>query len=624
MKTCARCGVGKELDEFQRDRSRKDGRQNYCRKCRYEVASLYRQTPRGREARRAYRQTPNGREARREADRRYEQTPQRREAKRKYRQTPAGREVRREFHRRYRQNPDHRPSILARLALNKAVYAGEVARGSCAHCGTTSRIEAHHPDYSKPLDVVWLCRFHHRELHNKSPGRDPGALESRRAGRQREGNTMAEGTMQHEQERALVPAEQVGRDVAQVVPKAALPIFQGAIQPADFDGLYRLSRAIAASGLTPQGIKTPEQVFVALAQGLEVGLSPMASLQNIAVVNGRPTIWGDSLLALVERSGELGAFEETFTGQPYADPFAAVCRATRKYPDGRTRSTEEAFSVEDAKLAGLWGKAGPWKQYPKRMMKYRARSFALRDLFPDVLKGLRTTEEMQDAPRVVDSAPGSVFEAEEVRAPAQPAPAVPVLDVVPADEPETPAPPKRTRRAKAPAEAPQAAPVAAEVADATAEPNPWDEEQTAAPASSPETPPAGAPALGEVVKTRFGEGTVSRYTEDEEGRGPIFWLLLEDGREMPFYAREFQASASAVRQPGEPTKPAAAPQGSGSGFVLCKGVHGGRMVSLLAVCDRCPEVLGCAEFKAGREKIAANANGNSEAGASKPVARKLF
>ena len=187
MKTCARCGVGKELDEFQRDRSRKDGRQNYCRKCRYEVASLYRQTPRGREARRAYRQTPNGREARREADRRYEQTPQRREAKRKYRQTPAGREVRREFHRRYRQNPDHRPSILARLALNKAVYAGEVARGSCAHCGTTSRIEAHHPDYSKPLDVVWLCRFHHRELHNKSPGRDPGALESRRAGRQEEG-----------------------------------------------------------------------------------------------------------------------------------------------------------------------------------------------------------------------------------------------------------------------------------------------------------------------------------------------------------------------------------------------------------------------------------------------------
>jgi hypothetical protein len=56
------------------------------------------------------------------------------------------------------------------------------------------------------------------------------------------------------------------------------------------------------------------------------------------------------------------------------------------------------FSVADAKRAGLWGKSGPWTQYPRRMLQLRARGFALRDAFPDVLKGLVTAEEAQDYP----------------------------------------------------------------------------------------------------------------------------------------------------------------------------------------------------------------------------------
>jgi hypothetical protein len=56
------------------------------------------------------------------------------------------------------------------------------------------------------------------------------------------------------------------------------------------------------------------------------------------------------------------------------------------------------YSVEDAKRAGLWNKQGPWTQYPKRMLQMRARGFALRDAFPDVLKGLITVEEAQDYP----------------------------------------------------------------------------------------------------------------------------------------------------------------------------------------------------------------------------------
>ena len=73
----------------------------------------------------------------------------------------------------------------------------------------------------------------------------------------------------------------------------------------------------------------------------------------------------------------------------------ATCTAKRR---GYEKPTVVRFSVADAKKAGLWGKSGPWSQYSKRMLQLRARGFALRDAFPDVLKGLVTAEEAQDYP----------------------------------------------------------------------------------------------------------------------------------------------------------------------------------------------------------------------------------
>jgi hypothetical protein len=77
------------------------------------------------------------------------------------------------------------------------------------------------------------------------------------------------------------------------------------------------------------------------------------------------------------------------------EAMAAWCEAKRR---GYEKPTVARFSVADAKKAGLWGKVGPWTQYPKRMLQLRARGFALRDAFPDVLKGLVTAEEAQDYP----------------------------------------------------------------------------------------------------------------------------------------------------------------------------------------------------------------------------------
>jgi hypothetical protein len=124
--------------------------------------------------------------------------------------------------------------------------------------------------------------------------------------------------------------------------------------------------------------------------GMELGLSPMAAVQNITSINGRPAIWGDAMLGLVRGSGLLAAISEVTTGE--GDATTAVCTVTRRDDPGETVGK---FSVADAKRAGLWGKAGPWTQYPRRMLQMRARGYALRDKFPDVLKGLHAREEVE-------------------------------------------------------------------------------------------------------------------------------------------------------------------------------------------------------------------------------------
>ena len=116
----------------------------------------------------------------------------------------------------------------------------------------------------------------------------------------------------------------------------------------------------------------------------------MQSLQNVAVINGRPSIYGDAMLAIVMGSNVFDSIKETFDDKT----MTATCFSSHK---NGTENTQP-FSIDDAKLAGLWGKKGAWTQYPKRMLKFRARGFCLRDTFPDVIGGIISTEEAQDYP----------------------------------------------------------------------------------------------------------------------------------------------------------------------------------------------------------------------------------
>ena len=136
-------------------------------------------------------------------------------------------------------------------------------------------------------------------------------------------------------------------------------------------------------------ITTPEVAMIRLQAGLELGLTPIWSLANIMVTNGRPSVWGDALLGIVLARPDCEDVLETTEGE--GDAMAAVCEVKRK---GRAPVIRR-FSVADAKKAGLWSKAGPWTQYGQRMLQMRARSWACRDAYADALRGLGVREEME-------------------------------------------------------------------------------------------------------------------------------------------------------------------------------------------------------------------------------------
>lgn len=183
--------------------------------------------------------------------------------------------------------------------------------------------------------------------------------------------------------------EQTDKSLA--LPKAALPIGARGIELESFEALWRFAQCVAASPFAPRGMEKAEAIVPAIQLGLEIGLSPMSALQNVAVINGRPGIYGDAALALVRASGRCEAYSQRIEGD--GDKREATVVSKR---DDSAEPITSTFSVSDAKRAGLWGKQGPWSQYPDRMLLFRARGFNLRDNFGDILKGLRTIEEISD------------------------------------------------------------------------------------------------------------------------------------------------------------------------------------------------------------------------------------
>jgi hypothetical protein len=172
------------------------------------------------------------------------------------------------------------------------------------------------------------------------------------------------------------------------------------LSPQTFEQALEFSKYLADSDLVPKDFqKKPGNCLIAIQWGAELGLKPMQAMQNLAIINGRPSLWGDALLALVRGSPLCEYVIETDDGK------VATCKVKRR---GEPVEQVRTFSVEDAQKAGLATKAGPWMQYPKRMRQLRARAFALRDVFADVLRGIPMAEELMDAPAEKHMGPAEI------------------------------------------------------------------------------------------------------------------------------------------------------------------------------------------------------------------------
>lgn len=208
-------------------------------------------------------------------------------------------------------------------------------------------------------------------------------------------------------------------------------------QPQDVVQAWKLAETIADSGLAPSSYKSPAQIFIAMQHGAEMGLSPMQALNGIAVINGRPAVWGTLLQALVQRSRLVSwppfqgcmpmatakkIVAGTWKGRTDKNAAAVDALAVRlqdridDLADRKMAVTSEylcgyavfqlgdefrvqLFDTVHAHKASLLTKKGPWTEYPERMLQHRAVTYLARDTCGAALTGLAgqpTAEEIQD------------------------------------------------------------------------------------------------------------------------------------------------------------------------------------------------------------------------------------
>lgn len=189
------------------------------------------------------------------------------------------------------------------------------------------------------------------------------------------------------------------------------------LSPRNATEAVELAKLMSKSELVPKQYQgRAGDIVIAIQMGAEFGLKPIQALNSIAVINGRPTLWGDAVLGIVRASGLLVEIEEREAPEALKAGEGS-CTVRRK---GEEKSVTRTFSMEAAKTAKLienGGPMSPWTKYPGRMLQMRARSWALRDVFPDVLKGLMIREEQED---VVDAEGVTVSRPREPRRRSEP------------------------------------------------------------------------------------------------------------------------------------------------------------------------------------------------------------
>lgn len=151
----------------------------------------------------------------------------------------------------------------------------------------------------------------------------------------------------------------------------------------EFESMMRQADVMVKSGFLPQSIKNANQAVTIMMVGRELNIPPWQALNGINVIQGRPTVAPQLMLALIYRTG----LSEDITVS--GDDKAYTVTMKRK---GQSPHTE-VFTMKDAEKLGLSGKDN-WRKQPATMLKWRAVAACARIVYPDVTMGLYTTEEI--------------------------------------------------------------------------------------------------------------------------------------------------------------------------------------------------------------------------------------
>lgn len=276
----------------------------------------------------------------------------------------------------------------------KSIIIGEGA--NCPKCQKIMDRRAHKPEWKPKENRYWYvywdkcerCRFiqHYKEnlvFPNEKEFTSKGV------------NMSEEIKIESEapQESAIVIQKEAK------IAKIPVKYQNGMVHFENLDEAARFAQCVLASGMAPKTMTSAAAILIAMQYGAEVGLKPMQAIQNIAVINGKPGLYGKALPGVVQSTGLLELFEEWHEGKPIDDDWKAVCKVIRRGSDELEKRTRvESFSWAQAKKSGLDKKSGPWQQYPDLMLRYRARGLAFNTLFADVLCGFEVAEVLQDIP----------------------------------------------------------------------------------------------------------------------------------------------------------------------------------------------------------------------------------
>lgn len=164
---------------------------------------------------------------------------------------------------------------------------------------------------------------------------------------------------------------------------AGLPAVSGPPSPAEWQAMKQQAVVILKSGMAPRSVDTPEKILTIALKGRELAIPPMQALSHIHVVEGKPTMSAELMVALVQRAGhKLRVLETT----------DAVCVVEGERRDDPGHPQRAEFTIEEAQQAGVAGKQN-WRKYPAAMLRARAISALCRFAFADVLMGASYTPE---------------------------------------------------------------------------------------------------------------------------------------------------------------------------------------------------------------------------------------